>query len=194
MAALVSVPRRGGSPPPPAPRDVPRRRGASTGRKAAKPARPPRTSNSRQADREQLPRPRSSAIGRLLRGVSLLLAVALLLGLAAGVGSLQVLQSTRTAEAGYELRSLQAERAELGARLRLLEAEIAHLANLYAVYTDATTRLGMVPADRTLNVAVGVPAPAVIPMPERYVQEIAPLPTETEPWWEQLLGTVTGLN
>ena len=193
MAALVSAPRRGGSPPPAAPRDVPRRRAASP-RKAATPSRSPRKNAPREAAREQLPRPRSSALGRLLRGVSLFLAVALLLGLAAGVGSLQVLQSTRTAEAGYELRSLQAERAELGARLRLLEAEIAHLADLDAVYTDATTRLGMVPADRTLNVAVGVPAPAVIPMPERYVQQIAPLPTETEPWWEQLLGIVTGLN
>ena len=193
MAALVSAPRRGGSPPPAAPRDVPRRRAAPP-RKTATPSRSPRKTASREAAREQLPRPRSSALGRLLRGVSLFLAVALLLGLAAGVGSLQVLQSTRTAEAGYELRSLQAERAELGARLRLLEAEIAHLADLDAVYTDATTRLGMVPAERTLNVAVGVPAPLVIPMPERYVQQIAPLPTETEPWWEQLLGIVTGLN
>ena len=193
MAALVSVPGRGGSPPPAAPRDVPRRRAPAPGGKAPKTVRSPRGNAPREAARE-LPGPRSSAFGRLLRGFSLFLGVVLLLGLAAAVGSLQVLQSSRTAEAGYELRSLQAERAELGARLRLLEAEIAHLADLDAVYIDATTRLGMAPADRTLNVAVGVPAPEVIPMPERYVQQIEPPTTEPAPWWEQLLRSVTGLN
>ena len=193
MAAPVSAPRRGGSPPPAAPRGVPRRRAPAPARKKAAPSRSARTSTPREAAGD-LPRPRSSAFGRLLRGVSLLLAVALLLGLAAGAGSLQVLQSSRTAEAGYELRSLQAERAELGARLRLIEAEIAHLADLDAVYTDATTRLGMAPADRSLNVAVGVPAPEVIPMPERYVQDVAPLPSVPVPWWEHLFGSVTGLN
>ena len=118
----------------------------------------------------------------------------LLLGLAAAVGSLQVLQSSRTAEAGYQLRSLQAERADLGARLRLLEADIAHLADLNAVHADATGRLGMVPAEQSVTVAVAVPAPLVIPMPERYVQQIAPLPTEVVPRWERLLGSVSGLD
>ena len=193
MAAPVSAPRRGGSPPAAAPRGVPRRRAPTPARKKAADGRSAGARKPREAARE-LPRPRSSALGRLLRGVSLLLAVALLLGLAAGAGSLQVLQSSRTAEAGYELRSLQAERAELGARLRLIEAEIAHLADLDAVYTDATTRLGMAPSDRTLNVAVGVPAPEVIPMPERYVQDVAPLPAAPVPWWEHLFGSVTGLN
>ena len=192
MAALVSAPRRGGSPPPVAPRGVPRSRDATPERGAATPTRSPNSTTSRDAAMG-LPRPRSSTFGRLLRGVSLLLSVTLLLGLAAAVGSLQVLQSSRTAEAGYELRSLQAERAQRGARLRLLEAEIAHLADLDAVYADATLRLGMVPAERSVNVAVGVPAPSVIPMPERYVQQVAPLPTETVPWWERLLGSVTGI-
>ena len=192
MAAMVSAPRRGGSPPLAAPRGVPRRRDAAPERDAATPTRSPRSTTSREAA-VGLPRPRSSRPKALLRGVSLLLSVTLLLGLAAAVGSLQVLQSSRTAEAGYELRSLQAERAQLGARMRLLEADIAHLADLNAVHADATGRLGMVPAERSVTVAVAVPAPSVIPMPERYVQQVAPLPTDPVPWWERLLGSVTGI-
>ena len=88
-----------------------------------------------------LPRPRSSAFGRLLRGFSLLLAALALAGLAA-VGPLQVLQSSRTATAGYELRALDRERAELSASVRLLEAEIARMAKLESVYATAVEDLG----------------------------------------------------
>ena len=165
--------------------------GAGYGRPAAPATNPTYTARIRQKA-ATLPRPRSSVAGRLLRGISLLLALAALVSLAA-IGSLQVLQSSRTAEAGYELRSLQAERAQLGARMRLLEANIAHLADLNAVHADATGRLGMVPAERSVTVAVAVPAPSVIPMPERYVQQVAPLPTDPVPWWERLLGSVTGI-
>ena len=189
MTALISAPRRGGFPPPAAPRGVPRQR-----RSAPQPTAAPRVRSPLDGAARGLPRPRSSALGRVLRGVSLLLCVTLLLGLAAAVGSLQVLQSSRTAEAGYELRALQAERADLGARVRLIEAEIAYLADLNDVYADATGRLGMVPAERSVTVAVGVPAPTVIPMPERYVKQIAPLPAEFVPRWERLLGSVTGLD
>ena len=140
-----------------------------------------------------LPRPRSRALGRLLRGVSLLLSAVALLGLA-GVGSLQVLQSSRTATAGYELRTLERQRAELGASVRLLEAEIARMANLEAIHAAAIERLGMVPPERSLRVAVGVPAPLVVPMPERYVKQAAPLPAEHVPWWERLLRSVPGLD
>ena len=141
-----------------------------------------------------LPRPRSSAPGRLLRGVSLLLGAVALLGLA-GVGSLQVLQSSRTATASYELRTLERQRAELGAAgVRLLEAEIARMANLEAIHAAAIERLGMVPPERSLRIAVAVPAPLVVPMPERYVKQAAPLPAEHVPWWERLLRSVPGLD
>ena len=140
-----------------------------------------------------LPRPRSRALGRLLRGVSLLLGALALLGLA-GVGSLQVLQSSRTATAGYELRTLERQRAELSAEVRLLEAEIARMANLEAIHAAAIERLGMVPPERSLRIAVAVPAPVVVPMPERYVKQAAPLPAEHVPWWERLLRSVPGLD
>ena len=172
MAALTSAPRRGVGPLPYA---------------------APWGAETRSTAARALPRPRSSAARRLLRGVSLLLSVAALLALA-GVGSLQVLQSSRTATAGYELRALQAQRAELGANVRLIEAEIAQMADLDEVYAAATERLGMIRPERSLRVTVGVPTPAVIPLPERYVEQAAPLPAEHVPWWERLLGSVPGLD
>ena len=140
-----------------------------------------------------LPRPRSSAFGRLLRGFSLLLAALALAGLAA-VGPLQVLQSSRTATAGYELRALDRERAELSASVRLLEAEIARMAKLESVHATAVEDLGMIRPEDSVRIAVSVPAPAVVPMPERYVQQLPAASEEAEPWWDRVLGSLPGLD
>ena len=140
-----------------------------------------------------LPRPRSSAFGRLLRGFSLLLAALALAGLAA-VGPLQVLQSSRTATAGYELRTLDRERAELSASVRLLEAEIARMAKLESVHATAVEDLGMIRPEDSVRIAVSVPAPAVVPMPERYVQQLPAASEEAEPWWDRVLGSLPGLD
>ena len=105
-----------------------------------------------------------------------------------------MLQSSRTATVGYDLRTLQAYRAELGARVRLLEAEIAQMADLDVVYMTATEGLKMVRPEQSLRVTVAVPTPAVIPMPERYVEQAAPLPMQNMPWWKSLLGSVLGLD
>ena len=105
-----------------------------------------------------LPRPRSSVFGRLLRGFSLFFVLALLLATGA-VGSLQVLQSSRTATVGYELRTLERQRAELGAQARLLEAEIASMANLERVHERAVNELGMVAAEDQVRIAVSVATP-----------------------------------
>ena len=140
-----------------------------------------------------LPRPRSSALGRLLRGISLWLAVLAVAGLAA-VGPLQVLQSSRTATAGYELRALDRERAELSASVRLMEAEIARMANLQAVHAAALGDLGMVRPEGSLRIAVSVPAPAVVPMPERYVQRTPAAPEVSRPWWDRALSSLPGLD
>ncbi len=140
-----------------------------------------------------LPRPRSSVAGRLLRGFSLLLALAALISLAA-IGSLQVLQSSRIAASGYELRQLQQQSAELAVEVRLREAEIAQMTNLETVHAAATGRLGMVRPDDTLRIAVGVPAPDVAPMPERYVRPAPEPPAPLEPWWSRMLWDVPGLE
>ena len=140
-----------------------------------------------------LPRPRSSVAGRLLRGVSLLLALAAIVSIAA-IGSLQVQQSSRMTASGYELRQLQQQRAELAVEVRLLEAEIAQMSNLETVHAAATGRLGMVRPDDTVRISVGVPAPDVAPMPERYVRAAPETPAPPEPWWSGMLWSVPGLE
>lgn len=129
---------------------------------------------------------------RLLRRLPGLLLASLALAAVAGVGLLQVLQSSRAASAGYEIRRLEDRRDELNAQIRLLEVEVANMSHSDRIYQQATTRLGMVPVERTMRVAVGVPAPRVAPLPERYVpaiEVIGPLP---QPWWIGLLESVLG--
>ena len=166
--------------------------GAGYGRPAAPATSPTYTARIRRKA-ALLPRPRSSVAGRLLRGVSLLLALVALVSLAA-IGSLQVLQSSRMAASGYELRQLQQQRTELAVEVRLREAEIAQMTNLETVHAAATGRLGMVrPAD-TVRISVGVPAPDVAPMPERYVRPAPEPPAPHEPWWSEVLWGVSGLE
>jgi cell division protein FtsL len=133
-----------------------------------------------------IPSPRlASRLPGLALGLLALTAVA-------GVGLLQVMQSSRAASAGYEIGRLEDRRDELNAQIRLLEVEVANMSHSDRIREQATTRLGMVPADRTIRVAVGVPAPRVAPLPERYVpavQVVGPLP---RPWWMTLLESIPG--
>ena len=126
--------------------------------------------------------------------VSALLFGGLALSALAAVGLLQVLQTTHTAGFGYELRAFERERATLSAEVRLLEAEIAQMSRLDYMRDQATERLGMVAAERTLRIAVGVPAPRVVPLPERYVGAAPALAAVERTWWERLLGGLPGFE
>jgi cell division protein FtsL len=131
------------------------------------------------------------AVGLLARLPGLLLA-SLALAAVAGLGLLQVLQSSETASAGYEIRRLEGRRDELNAQIRILEVEVANMSQSARIREQATTRLGMVPAERTARVAVGVPAPRVAPMPERYVPPVEALKPLPRPWWLTLLESLPG--
>lgn len=112
----------------------------------------------------------------------------------ASVGLLQVLQSSNAATAGYQLAALERERTALGAEVRALEAEIASTAGQDQLRQMAVQRLGMVPAQQTIRIAVEAPAPALPVLPERYV--IRP-PEDTGPslaWWQQLLRVLPGFH
>jgi len=124
--------------------------------------------------------------GTLVAGIALLIL--------AGVGLLQVLQTSRAATAGYELRSLENERQTLSANVRLLEAEIAQQTRVEQVRRVAVERLGMVPPQRTVHIAVGVTAPSAAPLPERYI--VQPQRIETPPLsvWERFLRRLPGFN
>ncbi|HRC61932.1 MAG: hypothetical protein K1X87_11350 [Dehalococcoidia bacterium] len=124
--------------------------------------------------------------GTLLAGLALLIL--------AGVGLLQVLQTSRAATAGYELRSLENEQQTLSAEVRLLEAQIAQQTRVEQIRRTAVDRLGMVPPQQTVHIAVGVTAPSSMPLPERYV--VQPQHVETPPLsiWERFLRRIPGFN
>lgn len=123
---------------------------------------------------------------------TMIVAVAMLTVATAGI--FQVLQTSRVAEVGYQLRALQTERESLDAEIRLLEAQVAESSNLEHLREQAESRLGMVPPVDDLSITVDTPAPEVVPLPRRYVeipeQETPPEPT----WWEEFIGSLPGFQ
>lgn len=115
--------------------------------------------------------------------------------LAAGVvGLVQVLQTTQVAATGYEVRALEREAQDLDADIRLLEAQIAASSNLDQIQKEATGRLAMVRPQQKVRVAADVPAPAIVPLPRRYVPTFERQEPPAVTWWERLLGNLPGLN
>lgn len=194
MVALPGLrpgPARGGAPAPAAP-------GASPGARPGGPRiaeRPDSAAERRkqraahEAELRALPRKR----GVVRQRVSRLTIVSVALLAIAGVGLVQVLQTSQIATMGYGVRQLELERQSLDAQIRVLEANIASSTNLEHLKEQAVERLGMVPAEERLQVSVDVSAPQAVPLPRRYVptEEYEPL---SEPaWWEVLLGRLPGL-
>lgn len=133
---------------------------------------------------------RLPSAGRIPR--TLLAAIALLF--AAAVGVLQVMQTSEAATAGYQLRTLERERADLSAQVRSLEAQIAQTANEGHMRELAMARLGMVPATNKVTIKVDAEAPALPALPERYVVRPQSTPLPRMAWWEQILRFLPGFN
>lgn len=126
------------------------------------------------------------------RRVPRLLLLALLLVAVGTLGIYQVLQTSRIAEVGYELRTLQSERTRLAAEVRLLEARAAGLARDGELEGRATTDLGMVEPTTTLRVTVGVPATSTMTLPERFLPHAGEPPEAPASWWHRLLERLPG--
>lgn len=141
---------------------------------------------SRAAERPTVP--------SLSQSAPLLLLATLMLIAVTATGLFQVLQTSRTATIGYELRDMERARATLAAEVRLLEAEIAQMSRLDEIRRQAVERLGMAPPEQTLRIAVAVPAPRVIPMPERYVVAAETTPRPSAVWWERLARRLPGFD
>lgn len=112
----------------------------------------------------------------------------------AGVGIFQVLQTSNVASTGYEVRRLEDERATLDAETRLLEAQLASSANLEHLRKTASERLGMAPANDRLRITVDTPAPAVVPLPRRYVPVVEDRPAPDGSWWDTLIDAIPGVR
>lgn len=145
---------------------------------------------------------RPAAAGRALpsgwgvarRRLSATMIVALAMLAIAVAGLVQVLQASRVAEVGYQLRALEVEQTELDAQIRLLEARLAASSNLELIREQAQTSLGMVPAEDELSITVSVPAPNVVPLPRRYVDMPERVVPPEATWWEELIGTLPGFD
>ena len=110
------------------------------------------------------------------------------------VGLVQVLQTTHVAATGYEVRALEREQQDLDADIRSLEAQIASSSNLDRIQKDAMTRLGMVRPAQSVRVSEDVAAPALVPLPRRYVPTQEHLDPPAIAWWERVLGIIPGMH
>ncbi len=150
----------------------------------------------RRARAEEMAAPRALPRGRgvIPRRFSRLTIISVALLAIAVVGLVQVLQTSRIATIGYDVRALELERQSLSAEIRVLETEIASSTNLDFLRSEAIGRLGMVPAGDRVRMSVDVPAPGSVPLPRRYVpdQQYEALPTPS--WWESLLGKLPGIS
>jgi len=164
-------------------------------RTAERTASAPRTAGQAAGSPRTLPRApftRSSGVTRRFTArIPGLLLIAIALLAVSTVGVVQVLQTSQAATAGYELSALEVQAGQLSAEIRQLEADAARSSRLESVYAIATQRLGMVPPEETMRVAVDASAPRVVPLPERFVQR----PPEPEhpgaSWWSRLLETIS---
>lgn len=164
-----------------------------------RPARPVVIGGARNGVSTGLPKTRPQARplagwGVVRRRISRLTLVSVALLLVASVGIFQVLQTSRVANAGYQLRALETERTELDAEIRLLEAQIAASSNLDHLREEATGRLGMVPAGDVIRVRVSTPAPSTVPLPRRYVHLPEREPPTPRAWWEHVFESIPGLH
>jgi cell division protein FtsL len=130
--------------------------------------------------------PARRLLGKLPGAASAVLALAIV----TGTGVLQVMQASSAASAGYEIGRLEQERDRLNAEIRLLEVEVANMSHSDRVLQQATDRLGMVPPTSSVRVAVGVPAPRGIPVPNRFAPPVEVVGPMQRPWWAMLLESL----
>lgn len=127
-------------------------------------------------------------------GAPRLLIVSVALLAVASLGLLQVLQTSRVANIGYELRSLESERATLVKDVRQLEAAVANRSRIDLIESEAVGRLGMARPEQVVRIALGVPAPTSVPLPARYLPAEEPVETLPVQWWERLLRVLPGID
>ena len=126
----------------------------------------------------------SPSSGSLRRALGLTITLALV----AVAILLPVMQSSDETAQGYRIRALEQQQVDLEAKIHSTQSDIAQLGSLSRIDSEARGRLGMVPGDRSVAVAVNVPIPTTHPLPNRYLQPAAPsAASPSEPFWQKLL-------
>jgi hypothetical protein len=62
------------------------------------------------------------------------------------------------------------------------------------VHTAAVEDLGMVRPEHSVRIAVSVAAPAVVPMPERYVRQLPAAAPQSVTWLDRVFGSLPGFD
>jgi hypothetical protein len=168
--------------------------GGASGNGASSAAERRRARAEQQALQQAGPRALPRGRGVIRKRFSRLTVISVALLAIAAVGLTQVLQTSRIATIGYEVRALEVERQSLSAQIRVLETEIAGSTNLDHLRSEAINRLGMVPAGERIRVQVDVPAPHSVPLPRRYVPEQEHEAPISPAWWERWLGHLPGIS
>ena len=106
------------------------------------------------------------------------------------IGITQVLQTNQLVQNGLAVNQLIKERNTLEANIRILEASIASNVKLHEIHQQATTRLGMVPAERTMHISIDQRQAAPIQIPLRFTSGSNDNPLSEKKWWESLLDFI----
>ncbi|MFQ5878613.1 MAG: hypothetical protein ACE5IZ_00335 [Dehalococcoidia bacterium] len=121
----------------------------------------------------------------LVRNLPLLLALALVLvGLA---GLLPLRLSTNATTTSLSIRRLEQIEADWRLRNLQLEQDIVALGSLDRIEREARQRLGLVPASRTLQIAVAATSSPAPHLPSRFLPPEPARPQSPQPWWRNLL-------
>jgi len=104
------------------------------------------------------------------------------------IGIAQVMQTNQLARSGWVLNQLVKERNTLEANVRILEASIASNVKLREIHTEATTRLGMIPVERTMHISINQRQAAPIQVPLRFTSKSNGDLLPQKKWWEPLLN------
>jgi cell division protein FtsL len=102
-------------------------------------------------------------------GLAKALGMTAILALVALAILLPVMQSSDEATQGYRIHALQQQQLDLEAEIYNTQSQIAELGSESRIQTQARDRLGMIPADRIINVSVDVPAPVTHDLPNQYL-------------------------
>jgi hypothetical protein len=100
---------------------------------------------------------------------------------------LPVLQNSVATSQGFNIQSVQTQRASLESDILILESDVARLSSLTRVQRRAQ-QLGLGPSSNPVYVTVDVPGPEPAKIPAEYLPRPIPLRAEPEAWWRSLLG------
>ncbi|MBG92830.1 MAG: hypothetical protein CL792_02495 [Chloroflexi bacterium] len=103
------------------------------------------------------------------------------------IGMAQVLQTNQLAQNGLALNRLVQEHNVLKADVRILEASIASNVKLREIHQEATTRLGMIPAEKTMHISIDQKQAAPIQVPLRFTSESNDKLLPQKKWWDSVL-------